>query len=86
MAKHRRNAETIKNDLIRFIGMITNYEILQEFEDSLLRNNNAEYMEKLKIFEQLMRQAKFFNVWHPEQYDESIKNDIEIARVLNWEI
>lgn len=64
--------------------MKTNYKILQQFEDSLLKGDKTEYVEKLKIFEQLMLQAQFFNAWHPEQYEESIKKNIEIARVLNW--
>ncbi|HOK41129.1 MAG TPA: hypothetical protein PLD27_08855 [bacterium] len=64
--------------------MIKNNEILEQFEKEYLRDIKLDYKEKLKKFEELMNYAKKMNKWQPENYEESIKKDIEIARIINW--
>ena len=66
--------------------MIKDYKYLQEFNNNFLtaEKNRLTYTEAMKIFAGLYQEAVNLGVWHPENYEEGIKKNIEIARVLNW--
>jgi len=63
--------------------MITNPEIVAQFERELIRSTKPNYEQNIKIVEALLREAISMGAFPPKDPLDGIEVEIRIARVLN---
>jgi hypothetical protein len=63
--------------------MITNREILQEFEDELAKRERVDMLKNIRLFEALYKEAVLLGAFPLKNPLSGIETDIKIAKVLN---
>lgn len=63
--------------------MITNREILQEFEDELAKRERVDMLKNIRLFEALYKEAVLLGAFTLKNPLSGIETDIKIAKVLN---
>jgi len=63
--------------------MIINYKILEKFESQENAKNKYGYKKTLRIFESMWDEAVTLGILPNKNPLEGIKNDIELAKILN---
>jgi hypothetical protein len=65
------------------VGMIKDGRLLAEFEENELRKEKPDYLNALRIFEAMWKEAMLLGVLPLKDPLEGIEVDIRIARILN---
>jgi hypothetical protein len=65
------------------VGMIKDAGLLAEFEENELRKEKPDYLNALRIFEAMWKEAMLLGVLPLKDPLEGIEVDIRIARILN---
>lgn len=63
--------------------LIKDAKLLAEFEENELRKEKTDYLNALRIFEAMWKEAKLLGVLPLKDPLEGIEVDIKIARILN---
>ncbi|WP_297445026.1 hypothetical protein [Desulfurobacterium sp.] len=63
--------------------MIKDKKIWAKFEANFQRNIPADYLDNLKVLENLIQHARAIGAWPPEEILEGIEQDIRLAKIIN---
>ena len=64
--------------------MIRNSEILKQLEENFIKNEGSlTFIQSLKLYEALWREAESLGIFPPEEPLEGIEKDIRLAKILN---
>ncbi len=63
--------------------MVKNSDLLEEFEQRLIRTSEPDYLKNLEIYEGMLQEALYLKVLPLKDPLEGIEVDIRIAEVVN---